>query len=151
MSPLQSHFKSSVRSEFFEMFIGKKIGEGTTRQVFEYLPDRDYVIKYEEDGGCFQNVHEMDMWRQSAGHPELSDWLAPCIAISKFGQFLVQAKTVPAQPHQYPERVPSFITDLGRRNFGIYQDRFVAHDYGHSRVFRLGMTKRDRKADWKHA
>ncbi len=98
------------RSELEFLLIGKKIGEGLSRAVYEFndpncwgrhidtgapmIASRSskYVIKVEKPGGMFQNVQEWTVWHWVNGTP-LAKWFAPCISISPCGLYLVQERT----------------------------------------------------------
>lgn len=143
-------FSGPVTSDLFNFIAGRFIGEGTSRRVYQFRFDLDYVLKYEAPGGSFQNIHEHDIWRQVEG-TEHEKWFAPCRYLSPCGMFLVQKHCRAARPDEYPENVPNYLTDLGRDNFGIYKGNFVARDYGYTRVMTRGLTKRMKKAYWEHA
>lgn len=124
------------RKELKSLFLGKKIGEGMSRKVYQYTDpltgsfDRA-VVKYEGRfvDGHFQNVAEWEIWTWVRGTP-MQKWFAPCYAISPCGLYLVQARVDPLRSKEWPKRLPSFLTDLKPENFGMFEGRVVACDYG---------------------
>ena len=146
------YFDTTISREFFDMFCGAPIGYGITRVVYDYVPDPTCVIKIEAADGLFQNVHEWDLYKQykNAGSCH-ARWLAPCVKISSNGIILIQKKATPV-PYtmKLPKKIPRFLSDLKRENFGIYQKRLVCMDYGrHDAVHASsGIMK---KAEWLNA
>lgn len=150
-----------LNKELFRMLCGRVLGQGAARTVYEHAFDPTVVIKFEHTAGNFQNIMEWEAW-QRIKHTDLSQWFAPCLAISPNGCVLAQRRT--RRPTNYPDKVPAFFTDLKLDNFGILPhgncftdevlvDRnpkgtFVCHDYGLTLLFEKGMTKRMVKADW---
>ena len=57
-------------------------------------------------------------------------------------------RTRPAGDVQYPDRMPAFLCDFKRRNYGMLADNLVCHDYGTNLLFEHGMTKRMIAARW---
>lgn len=103
------------------------IAEGCFRRVYVNPLKPDTVLKEEIHDGKFCNVEEWAMWQEYREH-ELGKWLAPCMAISPNGRWLVQAKTRTLM--KLPERIPAIFADLKRENWGLYRGRPVCHDYG---------------------
>ena len=124
------------------------LGGGCSRQVYA-LDGWSYVIKIEDNDpfGMMQNVAEALLWR-AVTHTPQEKWFAPCEWISADGRVLVMAKTTP--PKRYPERLPTFMSDIKKENFGIYKGRFVVHDYGCIGVMLQNGFKNDRlvKVNW---
>lgn len=109
---------------------GTKLGSGVYREVFalEHMPD--YVIKVEQEPGCFHNVREWDTWQALQSAPKWRRWLAPCLAISPGGLFLIQRRTTPVLTiKEMPAKVPAFLTDRKLGNYGRLDGRIVCHDY----------------------
>jgi hypothetical protein len=99
----------------------------------------------EEDSGRFQNVIEWETWKRVEG-TKFEKWFAPCRWISPSGIVLVMSKTIPAT--DYPKKMPAFLWDFKRTNYGMLDGRLVCHDYGTHKMFENGMTKRMHEADW---
>lgn len=148
----KTHVRDSLTStiagkEFFEFVCGDLLGCGIHRVVFEYKPDPTCVIKYQYQPG-FENMKEWELWDGLQLTP-ISDWLAPCVSISENGIWMVQKRTKPLPDnYKYPDRVPRFMTDLKRANFGIYKGRLVSHDYANHLCINYAITKATKKADW---
>lgn len=129
----------SVQSEMEDLFLGKKIGEGIGRKVYEYALNPEWVVKITESSRDFQNVMEWETWRYAVGR-RAEKWLAPCHHISFSGSVLIQSRTTPLK--KLPARLPDFFTDLKAENFGMLDGRVVAHDYGFSRLLPDGLVTR---------
>lgn len=113
-----------------DMLLGRKLGHGVGRTVYECRLDRRMVVKLEERGGSYQNIIEWEAWKilkdEDAGR-----WLAPCVSMSANGSVLIQHRTYPVSRGAYPKRMPVFLGDYKYGNYGALPDgRFVAHDYG---------------------
>ena len=120
---------------FFEMgyedLIGKELGCGGSRKVFQHKEYKDCVIKaikvYAQDS--FANVIENRIWEISK-ELGIREWLAPCASISRRGQVLVQEKVQPLTDDQAREVVlPKFLCDVKRANLGVLDWRIVCCDY----------------------
>ena len=142
-------FGKAAERDIWSLLLGKKLGKGAARTVYEYAPDPRYVVKVESDRGSFQNVAELKVWQAVQG-TEFERWFAPVQQISGGGIFLLMRRTEPARAAEYPERLPAFFTDLKRPNFGMLDGKFVAHDYGTFPIVMLSraLTKATRKAEW---
>lgn len=138
---------AAMHRELFWTIADKKIGEGWTREVFDSKVLPNCVIKVEDASGRFQNVQEWDIWQKVVGTP-YSRWFAECKWISPSGSILIMEKTRTPAPHEYPDLVPSFFTDMKRTNFGMSGKWLVAHDYGVNLLTEKGLNKRMKKAHW---
>lgn len=114
--------------------VGRFIGGGIARNVYEYLPDLDFVVKVEHRAYSFQNAMEWETWVE-VRETKWAKWFAPCKTISMNGSVLIQRKTHPLPPALRPMKLPNFLTDLKRQNFGMIDDQVVAHDYGMTLLF----------------
>jgi hypothetical protein len=123
----------------------RQIGSGMSRTVYDSRVLEDYVIKFEETSGCFQNQLEWEIWH-NVKYTKFAKWFAPCEWISDNGSVLIMKKTTPAS--KYPDKMPAFLTDFKKTNYGIYKNHLVCHDYGTSLCVTTGLTKRMRKATW---
>lgn len=135
----------AMHREAFQLLCGDLVGHGMSRKTFSSRVVPDCVIKVEEEGGMFQNVVEWETWNRVRDTP-IEKWFAPCRWISPSGSVLIMDRTVPAA--NYPDKMPAFLNDFKRTNFGLFNNRLVCHDYGHNMLFEHGMTKRMKKADW---
>lgn len=139
-------FKSNVERDFFRLMCGDLIGTGASRDVYIFEPDPKYVLKIENGAQCFSNIREWDVWHDAQHIEWARDWLAPCRIISPCGIVLMQRRTSPAKT--YPDKIPAWMTDTKRANFGMIGRKFVAHDYGCHLICNAGMTKRLQKVEW---
>lgn len=124
------------RRELQYLFLGEKIGRGMSRKVYKYTcpltgTDDRAVVKYEGQvvAGAFQNITEWEIWTWVRGTP-MQKWFAPCYSISPCGLYLIQARVEPLRRKEWPKKLPAFIGDLKPENFGMYEGRVVACDYG---------------------
>jgi hypothetical protein len=147
---------SDARNSFeeaFNLLCDEKIGDGMSRTVFTSKLLPDCVIKVEKDGHFFQNIIEWETW-QRVRHTVSSRWFAECKWISPNGAVLIMERTRPPAASQFPDRMPVFLTDFKRANYGmaksskVGKEWFVCHDYGTHLLFENGMSKRLKKADW---
>lgn len=128
----------------FNLFCGKKIGNGAHRTVFECTIRPDLVVKVETERN-FANVLEWEFWRTNEHYKPVSKWLAPCEYLSPDGLVLLQRKVRPAhEGESLPTKLPKFITDRKYDNFGWLDGRLVACDYGlHIVNAPLALTRAD--------
>lgn len=138
---------STVHREAFWLLAGQQLGVGMSRKVYVCDLDREWVLKVEDDAGRFQNVMEWETWQAVKG-TQFEKWFAPCHHISPSGSVLVMARTTPAVPAKYPKRMPVFLSDFKRSNYGLYKGRIVCHDYGTNLLMDWGKTTRLRAAHW---
>lgn len=147
---------SGAFEQAFNLLCGEKIGAGMSRKVFDSPLLPDCVVKVESSGGDFQNVIEWETWQRVRDTPYAS-WFAPCRWISGNGEILIMERTRPPAPAEFPERMPVFLCDFKRTNYGMRRnaktgrETLVCHDYGTHLMFENGMTKRQRKANWWNA
>lgn len=119
------------------LFVGKCLGYGQNRYVYEHEFDPTLVLKYEPTGDEFQNVLEWRVWQEVKDHKTLSVWFAPCIALSPNGVWLIQKKIKVLPKEKYPKKLPDFIGDTSYLNFGMLGKRFVCCDYGTPSIARI--------------
>lgn len=140
-------FPDRPSDDLWGLIAGRKLGQGQYREVYEYLPDLDYVIKVEMGSRCFSNALEWHMWDDMKGLDHVRKWLAPCHSISPNGIYLLQRRTT--RPKEYPDQVPCWMVDTKRANFGVLSTgQFVAHDYAGMMTNEYGASKRMVKAKW---
>ena len=133
--------------ELAGLTLGKKIGEGASRDVYECSLNDKVVIKYEVRGKMFQNVMEWNIW-QEVKDTKYASWFAQCLDISPCGLFLVMEKISIPDKKMYPKKVPEFFTDLKYNNFGMVVKQLVAVDYGFPIIFKDNDLKKKKKAEW---
>lgn len=120
-------------NEALGLLMGKKLGSGAYRDVYECPMDPTVVVKYEHScSGRFCNIDEWNIWRDAQENPEIAAWLAPVRFVSSCGQFLIQDRTAPIT--RVPKRVPSFMCDLKAENMGRLGRRVVFHDYANTLI-----------------
>lgn len=138
---------AAIHRDMFHAVCGDRLGNGMSREVYACTLNPEWVVKV-EDGACaFQNVIEWEIWSR-AKETDAARWLAPCHFISPNGSILIQTRTTLAREKEYPLRMPVFLTDLKRANYGLIGKRFVCHDYGTALVLDHGLSTRLRKAEW---
>jgi hypothetical protein len=123
------------------------ISSGQDRTVWEWLPDKRLVAKVELGARAFQNVFEYETW-QRVKDTKWARWFAPVETIGPSGVMLLMRRTAPAQPTDYPRKVPRFFTDLKRANWGRLGGELVCHDYGRHLLMEEGMTSKLKVARW---
>lgn len=131
------------------LFVGSWLGGGMTRQVYTVEHDPTLVIKFENEGDHFQNIMEWRIWQEIKDFPAYAKWLAPCVAISPNGIWLLQKRAVTVPKDKYPKKLPDFLGDTKLLNFGRIGKRFVACDYGTPSIGRFFWKSRHMvKAKW---
>ena len=144
---LEDSFTEIIARDLFNFIIGHSLGVGVHRNVYEFLPDPNYVIKVETLSGSFQNILEWHTWERFQFDDRVAPWLAPCKSISCCGLYLLQERT--ERPKDYPDRIPAWIADRKRSNFGVLKNgNFVAHDYGGNDLPNFGPYNRMVKPNW---
>lgn len=139
---------NTLTQDLFELIVGKKLGEGSCRTVYECALDKTHVIKFEEGAQRFQNVMEWQVWDRVQWVKGIGPWFCPLVAISPCGTILIQKKAEDLRPNELPKRVPAFFTDLKLENWGRYQGRPVIRDYGVHLLMERGMTSAMKTAKW---
>lgn len=113
------------------MLCGDLIGEGMTRKVFACKIRDDLVAKVEDATiREFHNALELHFWNNHQHYKPVAKWLAPCEYISPDGRILLQQRC-DRLPHDYalPAKLPAFLTDMKRANYGLFRGHFVCLDY----------------------
>lgn len=116
----------------FNLLCGDKIGEGIHRNVFACRLRPELVVKVECSGDWryFANVHEMKFWSDHQHRETVAKWLAPCEYLSPDGRVLLQRRVDPIRDADtLPDKLPSFLTDVKRDNFGLLDGKIVCFDY----------------------
>ncbi len=121
-----------IYKDTFNLICGKLIGEGIHRKVFECKLKPDLVVKVETQTNLrdFANVFEMKFWCNNSHRINVSKWLAPCEYLSPDGFILLQKKCEKL-PNDFilPERLPKFLSDVKKENFGLLNGNLVCVDY----------------------
>ncbi len=138
-------FGTTVNRDFLRMIAGDILGAGAFRIVFQHEHRKDLVLKFEPRAHSFHNIAEWDFWHDNKNRKSVARWLAPCAFISPCGAILAMKKTSKPQLKDYPKKLPRFLTDLKRKNFGLYKGKLVAHDYG---LYRVNVPTDRARADW---
>jgi hypothetical protein len=149
----------TFKDDMLSLLCGEELGSGMTRTAFacplidQVVGDgRKYVIKVETTrSGHFQNVLEWQIWNEVKDWKECARWLAPCVAISQSGLWLIQRRVDVLSSIEVAKRragrVPQFLSDFKTRNYGILDGRVVCHDYGTARILGEASLKL-KKAEW---
>jgi hypothetical protein len=117
--------------------LGKYLGEGFRRIVYEHKDRPDLVIKFLKKLDDDHKKLEFENWK-NLKDTERGKWLVPCEYLSEDGRFLFQKKVKVLEIEEAPKEVPEWIKILGdwefggnkSKHWGIYQDRIVLIDYG---------------------
>ena len=136
--------------ELCDLFLGKIIGQGSCRTVYELEIDKTKVVKHEGNGERFQNVVEARIWSEIMNAPYFAKWFAPIHHISPNGMFVIQDKVDKIPDSQYPTEIPAFFADTKYENFGLLNGKFVCFDYGSIIITEGNWTKKMKKAKWWH-
>lgn len=134
--------------ELEHFILGKKLGFGIHRDVYEYKLDTTCVIKIANDDETrAQNIIEMKIW-QEIEWSDFKKWFAPCVVVSEGGKYLIQKKIeIQENPKNYPAKIPHFFTDIKPDNFGWLGRRFVCCDYS-LLIITNGITKKMKNVKW---
>lgn len=92
----------------FKDNIGNIIGFGLKIKVYEKLNDEDVVIKVVIDKNNKDNIEEWLCWNLAKELGE-EHWLAPCLDISKSGNYLIQKRGEPVLPKDVPKDIPDWL------------------------------------------
>ncbi len=146
---VRGHFNGVISVDMFNLMCGKWLGGGISRGVYVLGIDPSLVIKVETASTSFQNAMEWEVWNSLEREETTAmDWFAPCHYISECGTILIQARTAPMHKSEAPKKLPAYFTDVKIQNFGWYDGRIVAHDYGYHKFVSLGSKCNLRRADW---
>ena len=148
MMPMQNISRTAMR-DLTNMICDEELGRGIGRVVYACSLDPSIVIKIEQGGGSFQNVLEWETWQQLA-HTRVARWLAPCVNISPCGIVLLMKRVTPL-PHDLKNgtRIPEFLTDRKRSNYGMIDGRVVCCDYGSNLAINHGaLASKQTRTEW---
>lgn len=131
--------------ELGSLVLGDFLGEGVNRRVYRCAINPNYVIKVSDRAHCWQNINEWETWWYAS--KLMARWLAPCVAISPSGTYLVQQYAEPVRRDELPKKLPRFLVDQKQENFGIINGQLVARDYG-TMVSLVSTINGKRRANW---
>ena len=135
---------STISTDLFRLFCGHEVlGSGVARTVYSCPLRPDLVVKVETPSHSFQNVLEWEFWRTWKHDKDMRQWLAPCEAISPCGSILLMHRTQPLV--KLPTKMPKWLSDTKRSNYGRFRGRVVCHDYG---MVVAGASTTMRKVEW---
>lgn len=137
---------ADIMMAYHDLLCGDKIAEGCSRIVYECEYDKSCVIKIHKDIGrlASDNMLEWELWEMVKRMTnDVPKWFAPCVRISDNGRILIQKKTTPLTDNQWNsiKKVPAFLSDIKRSNFGMYKGHICMHDYAFT-LYRLGISTR---------
>lgn len=123
--------EAATFEDAFNLLCGKQLGEGIHRKVFECKLRPELVVKVENDDlRYFANVFEQKFWSDHQYCAKVARWLAPCEYLSPDARLLLQRRVDPIRDADaLPDKLPSFLTDVKRDNFGLLDGRIVCFDY----------------------
>lgn len=128
-------------SQAVNLLVGRCLGQGAFRRVYElrHAPDMVLKLEYSHD---FANAKEWITWRELEG-TEWAQWLAPCVSIDEFGGALVQRRADDLTDEQWASlrEYPAFLGDAGRRNWGWFEGRPVMRDYAFNHLSSRGLSR----------
>lgn len=135
-----------ITLEMLDMILGKYLGRGIHRKVFEYALNKRYVVKL-DDSDVGANFLEYNVW-QHIKYTKYAKWFAPIKSISSNGIILLQEKCSKLESWEYPKKVPAFFTDTHSGNFGKLNGQPVCFDYACTLLMEKGMTNEMKKPKW---
>lgn len=140
---VDDYFHGRIPNDFLDLLAPETLGRGLGREVRILATDEDWVLKIQVRTGGFQNVHEWQVWQEVEHWNWGAKWLAPCKMISPSGLVLVQRRTLPLPPgYKMPKRVPYWLTDMKKSNWGLLNGKLVCHDYGMTRTMSEGLERK---------
>lgn len=138
-------WRQQITLDFHDMILGKRLGGGLSREVFEFAYDPRYVVKIEAQSN-FQNATEYMVWEAVMG-TKWAKWFAPVKRISPLGTALIMRRAVLAEEApakakvSFPKLLPDFLADSRTCNWGWLAGRWVMVDYGMTRLLSNGLKR----------
>lgn len=132
-----------LKNSALNLVVGRSLGSGASRRVYELLYDKTLVMKVEHTGKTFHNQTEWLIWECVREWP-ISDWFAPCVDIDGYGNVLIMKRTEPFESEKDFKAaitrtrggvIPKVFDDIHYGNFGLYDGRVTCHDYGYHTFF----------------
>lgn len=134
--------ESLAQQELAALTKGVWLGSGGSRHVYRMRYNEQRVVKIAQSS-VWANVEERNTWEAVRG-TEVERWFACVHSLTDLGVVLIQ-DYVPDLPCGV-YRIPAFLTDLKRSNFGIGvykgEPQVVCRDYGLHLLREIGMSKK---------
>lgn len=144
-----------LNESILDLCMGRKIGSGYSRDVYEWLPDTTKVLKVAREDNLFRgvaaNIAEFELWervREGEFYNNAKQWLAPVHLISNDGKAMLQSRTEPVRTCELPAKIPVWITDVKQNNVGWLDGKIVFHDYAMNLIPENGLSNKTVKAYW---
>lgn len=122
-----------ISEDALNLLCGDLLGEGIHRKVWTCRIRPDLVVKVEDENNdwrYFANAREMQFWCDFKDYKPVGKWLAPCEYLSPDGRVMLQRRVNALAPdYALPEKMPTFLTDFKRENFGLLGGQLVCVDY----------------------
>lgn len=139
---------ADIMMAYHDMLCGNLISEGCSRIVYECGYDKSCVVKIHKNVNRLpsDNILEWELWNMiKCMTNDVPKWFAPCVGISENGRILIQKKTKPLTDKQWENttKIPTFLSDVKRSNFGIYKGHICMHDYAFT-LYRLNISNKMR-------
>ena len=134
-----------IAEDFASLFIGERIGDGGSRDVYSCVYDPYLVIKievshsYRRYSMC-SNMMEYAVWN-IVKDTKWKKFFAPCISISLNNHVLIQKRTRPTLFEKIPKIIPDFLDDIKAENWGELDGNIVCHDYGNVKPIKNAIEK----------
>ncbi|CAL4868120.1 hypothetical protein MMA231_02394 [Asticcacaulis sp. MM231] len=109
--------------------LGRIIGRGVNRTVYDWIGRDDVVIKVQNRLPCRANYTEWLLYNQMRGAPALKTLFARVWALSDTGHYLVMERLAPLPEDALLPPFPTFLTDRKRENFGLSPAGVKCLDY----------------------
>ncbi len=137
-----------IEKELENFILGKQIGSGIHRIVYECLWDEALVVKVAiDDDARAVNLLEEKLWLEIAETP-VAKWFTPVVGCSQAGKYLLERRVEKLPKEQYPKEIPHFFTDTKYSNFGWLKGKgFVCCDYGTFNIFK-GLSTKMKSVEW---
>lgn len=137
---------ADIMMAYHDMLCGDLINEGCSRVVYECDYDKSCVVKIHKnvDRLPSDNILEWELWQMvKYMDSDIRKWFAPCLKISENGRILIQKRTKPLTNKQWEslDKVPTYLSDIKRSNFGMYKGSICMHDYAFT-LYRLGVSNK---------
>jgi hypothetical protein len=137
-----------ISLEFADMLIGKLLGFGASRYVFQHASHKNRVVKV--DMSSWQaNVLEYNVWQHVQYVKTINRWFAQCPQMSRCGRILIMEKVnMTYDVDRLPKMIPQFFTDIKPSNFGFIGKQLVCVDYASNLLMEKSMKLKMVKAKW---
>ena len=131
-----------------DLIIGKKLGLGIHRDVYEFYFSDEKVLKVANCAeGRANNIIEYRIYDELQ-NSKYKKHFAKCFGVSINGKYLLQEKITIKDIKKYPKTIPHFFTDTKHENYGwTNKGKFVCCDYSLT-IITNGFTDKMKKANW---